>query len=86
MAELKGAHSLPSNRKIVGEKLHDVLQKIGKREDVPTKTKLAYARRVIRHVNENEPKQVGQKKRSSTGEIKVRGLSHKRAKQSDPRL
>ena len=51
VAELKGAHSLPSSQKIVGEKLHVVLQKIGKREEVQNKTKLPYARRLIHRVN-----------------------------------
>ena len=87
VAEIKGAHSLPSSRKVVGEKLHTVLQNIGKRNpEVQNTTKLAYARRVIRRVNERESDQVGQQKRSSIGEIKVRGLSHKCIKQSDPQL
>jgi len=36
---------------------------------------------MIARVNERKPERKGQKKRSSTGEIKVAGLSNKRAKQ-----
>ena len=87
VAEIKGAHSLPQTRKLLAENLHKLLQTMGKRTDeVDHKTKQAYARSVIQRVNKREPEKVGQKKRSAAGEVKVRGLSNKRAKQSDPRL
>ena len=86
VAEIKGAHSLPSSQEVVGEKLHAVLQNVGSTPEVQNKTKLAYARRVSCRINKQESEQVEQQKRSLTEEIKVRGLSHKRAKQSDPRL
>ena len=86
-AEVKVAHAMPVTRKLLSEKLHNILQGLGKRStEVTLKTKQAYARDVIRRVNKIEDEQAGQRKRSSTGEIKVRGLSHKRAKQCDPRL
>ena len=44
------------------------------------------AKRVVKHINCLEPISGEQVKRSRTGEIKVSGLSHKWAKQSDPRL
>ena len=87
VSKLKAAHSVPSLRRIVGEKLHTILQTLGKRTgDVSKQSKQAYARAVIRRVNKREEEQFGQTKQSSTGQIKVQGLSHKRAKQSDPRL
>ena len=40
----------------------------------------------MRRVNAVEPEPESKKRKSATGEVKVSGLSHKRAKQSDPRL
>ena len=50
------------------------------------KSQRALARRIIQRVNALEPGAENQTKTSKTGEIKVGGLSHRRAKQSDPRL
>ena len=47
---------------------------------------LRYARRVIACVNKEEDNSEGQKRKTRTGIIKVSGLSHKKAKQCDPRL
>ena len=47
---------------------------------------LRYAHRVIPRVNKEEENAEGQKRKTTTGTIKVSGLSHKRAKQYDPRL
>ena len=71
---------------MLGMKLNDMLGSLYPDKTRKQKSTLAYTRRVIRRVNAVEDERDGQKKRSSTGEIKVRGISHKRAKQSDPRL
>ena len=87
-AELKAAHALPSSRKIVAMKLNEVLEGVKGRDiesPVKHKSKIRYAKRVIRRVNAREEEATDQRKRS-TGEIKVCGLSHKRAKQGCPRL
>ena len=87
VAEIKGAHSIPQTQKRLVESLHNLLQSIGKRtEQVSINTKQAYTQSVIQRVNKREPEKVDQKKRSATGEVNVRRLSNKRAKQSDPRL
>ena len=87
VSKMKGDHSFPETQKIIGNKLNSVLESLGHRDrDIKPKTKVAYACAVIRRVNQIEDEHIGQQKRSSTGEIKVRGLSHKRTKQSDPRL
>jgi len=88
-AEIKGAHSLPTTRKTLALKLNEVLVGVsGRNIEPPVKydSKLRYAQRLIRRVNTTEQDAIGQKKRSNTGEIKVSGLSHKRAKQGCPRL
>ena len=85
--EMKGAHALPSTQKIIGDKLNSILENLGKRRtETNVKTKQAYAREVIHLMTRIEDEQVGQKKRSATGEIKFSGLSNKRATQSDPLL
>ena len=82
VTEMKGAYSLPSTQKIIGDKLNSVLEALGKRASgTEIKTKQAYAREIIHRVNRIEDEQVGQKRRSVTGEIKVSGLSKKCAKQ-----
>ena len=53
---------------------------------IKTHSTLRYARRVIARVNKEEENAEGQKRKTRTGIIKVSGLSHKRAKQCDPRL
>ena len=47
---------------------------------------LKYARRVIARVNKEEENAEGQKRKTTTGIIKVSGLIQNRAKQCDPRL
>ena len=62
---------------------------VGRRDannSIKTHSALRYARRVIAHVNKEEENAEGQKRKTRTGIIKVSGLSHKRAKQCDPRL
>jgi len=88
-AEMKAAHSAPVNRKLLGAQLAHVLEEVkarGQVRDVKPKSNIAYARDVVRRVNAREDDMIGQKRKTSTGEIKVAGLSNKRAKQSDPRL
>ena len=70
-AELKAVHALPSTRKIVAMKLNEVLEGVkGRDADNPVqhRSKLSYARRVIRQVNAREKEATDQRKRS-TGEI-----------------
>jgi hypothetical protein len=87
--EMKGAHSAPINRKMIGTQLSKIVSTLNLTKlerDVQVKSNLAYARKVIRRVNAKEEDMEGQKRKSRTGEIKVAGLSNKRAKQSDPIL
>jgi hypothetical protein len=86
--EIKAGCSQPVARKRLGETIHHMIKAVDKRAKGSTKaaSKVAYARRVIRAVNQREPCAEGQTKFSRTGEIKVGGLSNRRAKQSDPRL
>jgi hypothetical protein len=91
-AEIKAAHAQPVDRKRLAVQIDRVLDALPvtsrkvPSSNLASKSNLKYARRVIRRVNEKEPGMEGQKRRSKTGEIKVAGLSNKRAKQSDPRL
>ena len=90
-AEMKGAASQPVFRKQLASQLNEILDRLPSQPraqiagGVTYKSGLSYARSVIRRVNKNEPGVKGQKV-SKTGEIKVAGLSNRRAKQSDPRL
>lgn len=60
---------------------------LGRRKhDIKQNSKLKFAKRVVKRVNLLEPEMENQQKRNKTGEMKVARLSHKRAKQSDPRL
>lgn len=91
-AEIKAAHAQPVSHKRLAvqiDRVLDALPATSRKKPSSTlasKSNLKYARRMIRRVNEKEPGMEGQKRRSKTGEIKVAGLSNKRAKQSDPRL
>ena len=86
-AELEGVHGFPVAHKELGHRLNDLIMELGVRKtDIGDKSKLQLAKRVISRINCLEPISGEQVKWSRTGEIKVSGLSHKRAKQSDPRL
>ena len=89
-AELEAVHGFPVPRRELGHRLNNLVRNLcsanNQRPDMQDKSKKQYARRVVRRVNMLEPGMEGQKKHSKTGEIKVAGLSHKRAKQSNPRL
>jgi hypothetical protein len=90
-AEMKGAASQPVFRKQLASQLNEILDRLPSQPraqiagGVKYKSGLSYARSIIRRVNKNEPGTKGQKV-TKTGEIKVAGLSNRRAKQSDPRL
>ena len=67
--------------------LNEVVISSGSRKyDTKQDYKLKYEKRVLKRVNELEPEMKNQWKRNKTGEMKVAGLSFKRAKQSDLRL
>ena len=89
-AELEAVHGFPVPRQELGHRLNNLLRNLcsanNQRPDMQDKLKKQYARRMVRRVNMLEPGMEGQKKHSKTGEIKVAGLSHKRAKQSNPSL
>ena len=66
-----------------------MLHGVGRRDVIKTITPdsaLRYVRRVIARVNKEEGNAEGHKRKTRTGIMKVSGLSHKRAKQCDPRL
>ena len=66
-----------------------MLHGVGRRDSKNTITPdsaLKYAHRVIARVNKEKDNAEEQKIKTRTGIIKVTGLSHKRAKQYDPRL
>ena len=89
MAEINDAHALPVTRKRLGHNLNRVLEYVGSRHKdklVKLASKLRYASRIVQRVNKNEDEAIRQKKRGATGEIKLCGLPHKRAKQGCPRL
>ena len=85
-AELEGAHGFPVTRRELGHRLNNVVCLLNPGSNILDKSKKQYARRVIRRVNEVEPGSKNNKRKSKTGEVKASALSHKRAKQSDPRL
>ena len=86
-SEIKGAHSFPVCRLELGQRLHEVVMSLGSRtHETKKESKLKYEKRVLKRVHELEPERENQQKRNKTGTMKVAGLSHKRAKQSDPRL
>ena len=87
--EIEGAHGLPRDTTTISDELQQVLHNVGRRDANKTITPdsaLRCARRVIVRVNKEEDNAEGHKRKKTTGIIKVLGLSHKRAKQCDPRL
>ena len=87
-AEMSALASAPITRKRLSNHIVSVLEQFPskKKKTINHKSKLKHARDVIRRVNEKEPEAINQRKRTSTGEVKVSALSRRRAKQSDPRL
>ena len=53
---------------------------------IKSRSALSYFRIVIMCVNKEEENSEGQKRKTTTGKINFYGLSHKRAKQSGPRI
>ena len=88
-SEIDGAHVLQRDIVSITDELQQVLRDVGK-QSIGNGIQPKYAQRyvciVIQHVNREEEEAEGQKRRTRTGMIKVSGLSHKRSKQSDPRL
>ena len=69
--------------------LQQVLHDVGKRRTgngIKPKSAQRYFHRVIQRVNREEEEAEGQKRKMRAGMVKVSGLSHKREKQSDPRI
>ena len=86
-SEIEGAHGFPVCHLELGQRLNKVIISMGARKyDTKQNSKLKLAKRVLKRVNTVEPEMENQQKRNKTGEMKVAGLSHKWAKQSDPRL
>ena len=55
-------------------------------KDILRSSAIQYARRVVIHVNKEEPNLEAQKQAPRRGTIKLSGLIHDRGNQSDPRL
>ena len=87
--EIEGAHGLPRNNTTISDELQQVIHGMGCRyanKTITPPSTLMYDSRVIASVNKEEENAEGQKRKMTTGIITVSGLSHKRAKQCDPRL
>ena len=54
------------------------------RKDIKPSSQRVYAKRVLKRVIDKEPYLDPNRRIKTSGEIKIRGLSDKRAKQSDP--
>jgi hypothetical protein len=86
-AEVSAQYSDAHGRKRLTLDVSDAVEKLFPRRDSRNEAaKKMHAKRILRRVNAREPGMKNKSKRSKTGEIKIGGLSHKRAKQSDPRL
>ena len=88
-SEIYGAHGLPRDINTFIDKIQPVLHEVGGRiigNGIKLSSAQKYACRLIQRVNRNEEGAEGQKQIKITGMIKVLGLSHRRANQSDPRL
>lgn len=85
-AEMEAAHANGKNIHQLAKTLSLAMNVAKPGLERSHKSNLRYAYRVLKRVNENAAEAPGQSKRSRKGTIKVGGLSHKRCKQSDPRL
>ena len=88
-SEIDGAHVIPRYIHTFADELHQVIHEVGGRiigNFIKSAPAQRYSRRLIIFVNRNEEESEGQKQRTITVLIKVLGLSHKRGKQSDPRI
>ena len=87
--EIEGAHFLPMDTTTISDEIQQVLHGVGRRESIKTiipRSALRYAHRLIVRVNKEDENAEGQKRKTTTGKIKVFGLICKRSKQFDPRL
>ena len=81
--------AFPRDTSTISDELQQVLHGVGRQDVTKTITPdsaLRYARIIIARVNKEEDNAEVQKRKTRTGIMKVSGLSHKRAKQCDPRL
>ena len=90
-SEMKAMASQPQGTKRFAAHLNTLVAELDRdpkkhRSEIKQKSKVAYARRVIKRVNRREPGGEDQVRHLKTGEVKVGGLSNTQAKQSDPRL
>ena len=88
-SEIDDAHGLPRDIVSLTNELQQVLHDVGKlsiSNGIQSKSAQRYACRVIQSVNREEEEAEGEKRKTGTGTIKKLVLSHKRSKQSDPRL
>jgi len=84
---MRAGHGLPHNRFQFSVRLEQVKKALNPhRNDIKPSSQKVYAKRVLKRVIDKEPDLDPNKKIKTSGEIKIRGLSDKRAKQSDPRL
>ena len=87
--EIEGAHDLPRYITTIFNKLQQVLYGVSRQDANKTiipDFALRYSHRAIARVNKEEENSEEQKRKTTTGIIKVSVLSHKRAKKCDPRL
>ena len=88
-SEIDGAHGLPRYIETFTNKLQQVLHDAGQliiSNAIKLESAQRYACRIIQCVNRKEEETEGNKRKKRTGMIKVLGLIHNRANQSDPRL
>ena len=85
-AEMSAQYSDPHGKSRLQCDVSEAVEKLFPGRERKEDAMKMHAKRVLRRVNKREPGMENKKKRSKTGMIKVGGLSHKRARQSDPRL
>ena len=87
--EIEEAHGLPRDTNTIYDELQQVLHGVVRQvanNTITSPSALRYSRRGIACLNKEEENKEGQKRKITTGIIKVSGLIHKREKQCDPRL
>ena len=87
--EIQGSYGLPRDTNTISNELQQVIHGVGCQDVnniIKTRSALRYVPRVIAHVNKEEKNAEGQKRNKTTLTMKVSGLSHRRAKQCDPRI
>ena len=87
--EIESANGLPRDTNTIYDELQQLLHGVGRQDTnntIKSRSALRYDWRVIFHVNKEEENTEGQKRKTTTGKIKVYRLIYKRANQSGPRL